>query len=68
MMNELDALEDKITKVTALCRALRAENVQLKERLVAAEEDKTALMSRMEIARGQLEHLARKLPEAKSAN
>ena len=68
MMNELNALEDKIARVTGLCRALHAENMQLKERLVVAEEDKTALMSRMEIAREQLEQLARKLPEAKSAN
>ncbi len=65
MVNELNTLESKITQVASLCRSLRAENAQLRQQLVAAEDDKKGLVERMESARGRLEQLAQKLPEAK---
>ena len=66
MVNELNALESKITQVVSLCRALRAENSQLKQRLAKADADHKALSDLMESARQRLEQLAEKLPEANS--
>ncbi len=64
MVNELNALESKIAEVASLCRALRAENAQLKQQLVTLESDRSNLTQRMESARGRLEQLAGQLPEA----
>ena len=66
MVNELNALESKITQVVSLCRTLRAENSQLKQRLAKADAEQKALNARMELARSRLEQLAEQLPEAKS--
>jgi cell division protein ZapB len=66
MVNELNALESKIAEVVSLCNALRAENVQLKQQLAAAESDKINLAERMELARGRLEQLVLQLPETKA--
>jgi cell division protein ZapB len=66
MVNELNALESKIAEVVSLCNALRAENVQLKQQLAAAENDKINLAERMELARGRLEQLVLQLPETKA--
>ena len=65
MVNELNALESKIAQVASLCRSLRAENAQLRQQLISAEDDKKGLAERMATARNRLEHLAQKLPEAK---
>lgn len=66
MIHELDALESKIAQVVALCRALRTENDQLRQRLVVSEAEKKGLEERMELARSRIEQLALKLPEAKA--
>lgn len=66
MVNELNALESKIVQVAALCRALREENVQLRQQLAAAEGEKQGLSERMESARSRLEQLAHQLPEPKA--
>ena len=66
MVNELNALESKIAQVAALCRALRAENAQLKQQLATAENDKINLAERMASARGRLEQLVLQLPETKA--
>ena len=66
MVNELNALDGKIIQVVTLCRTLRAENLQLKQQLAAAESDINNLSERMESARVRLEHLAHQLPEAKA--
>ena len=66
MVNELNALESKITQVVSLCRTLRAENSQLKQRLAKADAEQKALNARMELARSRLEQLAEQLPEAKA--
>ena len=65
MVNELNALESKIAQVASLCRTLRAENVQLRQQLATAEDEKRNLAMRMDSARGRLEQLAQQLPEAK---
>ena len=67
MTNELNALESKITQVVSLCRTLRAENSQLKQRLAKADAEQKALSDRMELARQRLEQLAEQLPEAKTS-
>jgi cell division protein ZapB len=67
MVNELNALESKIVQVAALCRALRAENVQLRQQLAAVESDKKGLAERMEMARSRIEQLVQQLPETKAS-
>ena len=64
MVNELNALESKIAQVASLCRALRAENAQLRQQLATAEVEKKGLTDRMDAARTRLEQLAMQLPEA----
>ena len=65
MVNELNALESKIAQVASLCRALRAENAQLRQQLATVEVDKKGLTDRMDAAKTRLEQLAAQLPEAK---
>ncbi len=67
MVNELNALEGKVVLVASLCRALRAENAQLRLQLSVVENDKKKLAERMESARDRLEQLASQLPQAKTA-
>ena len=64
MVNELNALESKIAQVASLCRALRAENAQLRQQLATAEVEKKGLTDRMDAARTRLEQLAMQFPEA----
>jgi cell division protein ZapB len=67
MVNELNALENKVVLVASLCRSLRAENAQLRLQLAVVEGDKKKLIDRMESARDRLEQLAQQLPQAKAA-
>ena len=64
MVNELNALESKIAGVVSLCRALRAENVQLRQQVATLESERAGLAQRMDSARDRLEQLAGQLPEA----
>lgn len=64
MVNELNALESKIAQVVALCRALRAENIELQRQLAAVEGEKQRVVERMDTARARLEQLTLQLPEA----
>lgn len=66
MVNELNALESKIAQVAALCRSLRAENGELRQKLSATESEKASLAQRMGEARERIEQLAGQLPEAKA--
>ena len=66
MMNEFNTLENKIALVVSLCRTLRAENMQLKLQLAAAEDDRRIRAERMESACSRLEQLAKQLPESKA--
>ena len=62
MINELDALESKIAQVVTLCRSLRAENADLRQKLSAAEAERSLAWQRMETARARIEALAAQLP------
>jgi cell division protein ZapB len=66
MLNELNALESKVSQVVALCRSLRSENERLREQLAVAEQDRNSLAERMAAATARLERLAGQLPEGKS--
>ncbi|MBK7954365.1 MAG: hypothetical protein KBE22_11400 [Candidatus Accumulibacter sp.] len=66
MLNELNLLESKIAQVAALCRSLRSENHELRERLASAETERDRLAERMATACERLEQLAQQLPEAKA--
>jgi len=66
MVNELNALESKIVQVASLCRALRAENSQLRQQLASVESERNDLAQRMDSARDRIELLAGQLPEAKA--
>ena len=68
MITELNALEDKVAQVVALCHSLRTENSQLKLALSAAERERKELTERIESARLRLEELARHLPETPEAD
>jgi cell division protein ZapB len=65
MVNELNLLEGKVVQVVALCRNLRAENVELRQSLAAVNVEKQRLVERIDMARERIEALARALPEAK---
>jgi len=62
MVNELNALESKIVQVAALCRSLRAENVELRQKLAVAEAERARAVERMDLARERIEALALQLP------
>jgi cell division protein ZapB len=63
MFNELDALERKIDEVTSLCRDLRAQNNQLRQKLAIAEAEKRGLTERMETACDRIERIMQQLSE-----
>jgi cell division protein ZapB len=62
MNDELGGLEGKVAQVVALCASLRDENVRLRGRVSALEDEKEALAERMSEARMRLEGLMDRLP------
>jgi cell division protein ZapB len=62
MNEELGGLEGKVAQVVALCASLRDENVRLRGRVSALEDEKEALTERMTEARMRLEGLMDRLP------
>lgn len=62
MNEELGALESKVAQVVALCASLRDENMRLRGRVSALENEKEALVERMSNARMRLESLMDRLP------
>jgi uncharacterized membrane protein len=64
MEKELDALAAKVDKVVALVARLQADNQDLRQRLLAAENDNTELRAQMAAARTRLDGLIGQLPEA----
>ena len=63
MNEELGGLENKVTQVIALCDALRAENLRLRDRVDLLEKEKADLAERMVTARTRLEGLMERLPQ-----
>ncbi len=63
MEAELHSLEEKIHQTVQVCQRLRAENLQLRQRLASAEDEKKQLTEKIHGARSRLETLLTKIPE-----
>ena len=63
MENELRALEERIGQLAALARRLRAENAELRQSLLAAQNEARALHAKVESASERLQRLLERLPE-----
>ena len=63
MENELRALEERIGQLAAVTRQLRAENAELRQSLLVAENEAKALNGKVESASGRLQRLLEQLPE-----
>jgi cell division protein ZapB len=61
---ELKALEEKLGQLVQLCQQLRAENIQLRQQLAAAQNDGKRLGDKMQAAHERLEALLEKMPES----
>jgi len=59
---DLKALEEKVTRLIALCQSLREENVQLRQDLAQAQDDSRQLRDNMTQATARLEALIDRLP------
>jgi len=59
---EFNSLEAKVAQFVALCERLRAENVELKQQLAAAQRDARRLNEKIDGARTRIEGLINRLP------
>ncbi len=66
MIKELTTLERKVAEVSALCRALRNENDELRQQVENSEKERRNMAERMEQARTRIEQLIQQLPETTS--
>ena len=62
MDSELNSLEAKVAQFVGLCERLRAENSDLRQQLVAAQNDAKRLHERIDGAKSRLEGLLNRLP------
>ena len=60
---EFNSLEAKVAQFVGLCERLRAENITLRQQLVAAQNDAKRLNEKIEGARTRVEQLLSRLPE-----
>jgi cell division protein ZapB len=60
---ELKSLEDKINQFVALCQRLRAENHELRQQLVTAQNENKLLNGKIGDAKTRLETLLTQIPE-----
>ena len=63
MEAELTALEEKIRQAVQLCQRLRLENRDLRQQMVALENEKKQLTERIDGARNHLENVLKQIPE-----
>lgn len=63
MEAEFNSLEDKVAQFVGLCERLRAENITLRQQLVAAQNDAKRLNEKIDGARTRVEQLLSRLPE-----
>jgi cell division protein ZapB len=63
MEAELDVLEAKLTQLVQLCHRLRKDNSDLRQQLVATQNQNKQLMEKIEGARQRLEGLLSRIPE-----
>jgi cell division protein ZapB len=59
---EFNSLEAKVAQFVSLCERLRAENLALRQQLVAAQNDAKRLNEKIDGARSRLEGLLNRLP------
>jgi cell division protein ZapB len=59
---EFSSLEAKVSQFVSLCERLRAENVELRQQLVAARNDAKRLHEKIDGAKARLEGLLARLP------
>jgi len=59
---EFNSLEAKVAQFVALCERLRAENVELKQQLAAAQKDARRLNEKIDGAKTRIEGLINRLP------
>lgn len=64
MQAEMKALEDKIGQIVQMCQQLRAENLQLRQQLAAAQNDGKRLGDKIHGAQLRLEALLERIPES----
>lgn len=60
---EFNSLEAKVAQFVGLCERLRAENITLRQQLVAAQNDAKRLNEKIDGARTKVEQLLSRLPE-----
>ena len=63
MDSELQALEDRIRQAATLAMRLRAENVDLRQRIATLERDNKHLVDKVETAAVKLESMLKQIPE-----
>jgi uncharacterized protein (TIGR02449 family) len=59
---EFNSLENKVAQFVSLCERLRAENLELRQQLVAARNDAKRLHEKIDGAKARLEGLISRLP------
>lgn len=59
---DLNALEEKVARLVALCQSLREENIQLRQDLVQAQDETRQLRENVARATTRLEALIERLP------
>jgi cell division protein ZapB len=64
MQAEMKALEDKVAQIVQACLHLRAENMQLRQQLAAAQNDSKRLGDKIQGAQTRLEALLERIPES----
>jgi len=62
MEADLKTLEAKVTQLIGLCRQLRSENLELRQELAQAQDDRKQLKENMALASDRLEALIESLP------
>jgi len=60
---EFSSLEAKVAQFVHVCDRLRAENIELRQQLVAAQNDAKRLTDKIEGAKARLENLLSRLPD-----
>lgn len=63
MEAEFNSLEVKVSQFAQVCERLRAENIELREKLTVAQNDAKRLAEKIDGARTRLEGLLVRLPE-----
>ena len=63
MSVSLDTLEQKVDQIVAVCASLRSENQVLRAHVAGLEDEKAALMKKIDITRERLEALMTRVPD-----